>query len=336
MELVIEDSKTDADASKAAAQRLADQGVVGIIGAAASSNSLAVAEVTVAEGIPQCSGASTSPALTDLNDNGYVFRTVSSDAFQGAVLGKRIAEDGHGTVAILHIDDAYGNALASVTQAAFEAEGGTVTTKQSFVGDAIDESYDFQSDFDTLFAGNPDAVVLIGFPGNAGLFLQNWAALGGFDGQWYLTDGLRTEELINLVGASALEGFVGTAPLFGVGDNYDSFASAYQDMFNAAPGSYADTYYDCAALMILSIAKAGEAERAGVRDALSAVSAAPGTAIGPFDFADAANALDAGDDIDYAGASGPVDLDANGDVSGPVEIWKIEGGAIVQDSVVQP
>ena len=333
---MIEDSKTDADASKAAAQRLADQGVVGIIGAASSSNSLAVAEVTVAEGIPQCSGASTSPALTDLNDNGYVFRTVSSDAFQGAVLGKRIAEDGHGTVAILHIDDAYGNALASVTQAAFEAEGGTVTTKQSFVGDAVDESYDFQSDFDTLFAGNPDAVVLIGFPGNAGLFLQNWAALGGFDGQWYLTDGLRTEELINLVGASALEGFVGTAPLFGVGDNYDSFASAYQDMFNEAPGLFADTYYDCAALMILSIAKAGAAERAAVRDALSAVSAAPGSAIGPFDFADAANALDAGDDIDYAGASGPVDLDANGDVSGPVEIWKIEGGAIVQDSVVQP
>jgi len=37
-----------------------------------------------------------------------------------------------------------------------------------------------------------------------------------------------------------------------------------------------------------------------------------------------------GQDVNYEGCSGPVDLDENGDVTcGAVEVWQIQGGAFV-------
>ena len=35
-----------------------------------------------------------------------------------------------------------------------------------------------------------------------------------------------------------------------------------------------------------------------------------------------------GKDINYEGAAGTVDFDENGDVTGYIEIWKVEGGEI--------
>ena len=93
-----------------AARKLVDVDQVhALVGAAASSSSLAVAEsVTIPKGVPQISYASTSPLLTILPaDEGqdFLFRTVPSDALQGVVLAGVAVEQGYKNVAILYVNN---------------------------------------------------------------------------------------------------------------------------------------------------------------------------------------------------------------------------------------
>jgi ABC-type branched-subunit amino acid transport system substrate-binding protein len=63
---------------------------------------------------------------------------------------------------------------------------------------------------------------------------------------------------------------------------------------------------------------------------LRAISNAPGEEVGPGveGIARALALIAEGAEINYQGAAGPVDFDENGDVVGPIEIWKVEGGEI--------
>ena len=67
-----------------------------------------------------------------------------------------------------------------------------------------------------------------------------------------------------------------------------------------------------------------------IRDALRRVANPPGEAVGPGveGIARALALIAEVEDVNYEGASGPVDFDENGDVTGPIEVWKIEDGEI--------
>ena len=72
-------------------------------------------------------------------------------------------------------------------------------------------------------------------------------------------------------------------------------------------------------------------------DALREVANAPGEVVRPGEdgIRRAMELIAEGKDINYEGAAGSVDLDENGDViSGHIEVWKIEDGAIVSDRQV--
>jgi hypothetical protein len=55
----------------------------------------------------------------------------------------------------------------------------------------------------------------------------------------------------------------------------------------------------------------------------------PGTFIAPGQFDLAFRLISAGKPINYEGASGTVDFDAQGDVVAPIEIWRFSKGKIV-------
>ena len=74
--------------------------------------------------------------------------------------------------------------------------------------------------------------------------------------------------------------------------------------------------YDASFLMALAIEKAGAADRGKIGAALRAVANAPGEVIRPGEWKKAKALIAAGKDINYEGASGNVDFDANGDVGG--------------------
>ena len=122
------DTESDSETAAAEAGRLIEaEGVHAIVGPSSSANSLAVAEgVTGPARIPTLSPSATSPQLTNMKDNDFFFRAALSDAAQGPVLARVTRERGFGNVAVIYVDDAYGQGLA-------ESFGSTWTGKNATV-----------------------------------------------------------------------------------------------------------------------------------------------------------------------------------------------------------
>lgn len=86
--------------------------------------------------------------------------------------------------------------------------------------------------------------------------------------------------------------------------------------------------YDAAMLLLLAIVEAGGVDnRTRLRDALYDVSR-DGVAYGPAEIPEAIVALRNGVNIDYKGASGPVDFDLFGNVRSDFIVWKVQEGEL--------
>jgi ABC-type branched-subunit amino acid transport system substrate-binding protein len=134
MAVEVGDTQTTPQSGIDAAKKLISvEGADAIVGALSSGVSIPVAQsVTSQDGIPQISGASTSPVITGLDDNDYMFRTVPSDAFQGKALAEVVDADGLGNVATLYINNDYGEGLSDSFSSAFESLGGTVSAALAY------------------------------------------------------------------------------------------------------------------------------------------------------------------------------------------------------------
>ena len=139
--------------------RLLTENVDAIIGAASSSVTLTVIDKITAAGVVMFSPANTSTELTAYDDNGLYFRTAPPDVYQGDVLGQFVINDGNQSVAIMNLNDSYGNSLAAQAKATIEASGGEVVAE--IVYDPAAASFD--SEVDQLVAADADAVIVIGF-----------------------------------------------------------------------------------------------------------------------------------------------------------------------------
>jgi branched-chain amino acid transport system substrate-binding protein len=328
-----EDDQTDATAAVEGATKLVQTDQVDVLmGALASTNTIPVAEsVTVPNDVLQISPASTSPAITDLEDDGLVWRTPPSDAKQGVVMAQAIAEEigADATVNVGARNDAYGTALAGVFEASWAEGGGTIGQSVQWNPDAAT----FDTEAQQLARGNPDAWVVIDFPetfaklGPALARTRNWDP-----SKTFATDGLRDSSLPKEVGRQATEGMRGTAPVPPEGaEAAEAFARVFEE--RAKAGVERQTFdahaFDAVILAFLAAAAANSADPADVKQELQAVSGPPGD---PFTFeqlADAITALSNGEDIDYQGASGPIDWDENGDpTSATYELWRFENGEI--------
>ncbi|WP_200530749.1 ABC transporter substrate-binding protein [Halorubrum sp. LN27] len=131
----VEDTQTDPQAGISGANALVDAGYGAVVGPASSNVNLQVADqVYIPNGVVGISPSSTSPDVTDLDDNGYVFRTAPSDLLQGPAmaelaLGDMVGAESSGT---LYLNDAYGQSLEEQYVAAFEDNGGAIGERVSF------------------------------------------------------------------------------------------------------------------------------------------------------------------------------------------------------------
>ena len=150
----------DSAAATAAAEKMISDGVAAIMGADCSGVTGAIAtNVAVPNGVVMISPSATSPGLTDLNDNGYFFRTAPSDARGGQVLADITKDRKIKSVAITYTNNDYGKGLADVYAAAVKAHGIKVTT----VAAHEEGKGDYTAEVSTLAAAGGDAVAVIGY-----------------------------------------------------------------------------------------------------------------------------------------------------------------------------
>ena len=88
------DDGTTPEGGVNAARKLISKGADCILGALTSGSSIAIAQAaTVPAQVPQIGPNNSSPALTDLKDNGYYFRTMPSDTLQAPILARLIRQE---------------------------------------------------------------------------------------------------------------------------------------------------------------------------------------------------------------------------------------------------
>ena len=344
IEFFHEDSQTAAEpAQKAARKLIATDKVAVIIGSSSSGVIVPVAEsVTSPENVLMMSPGATSPFITDLpedKDKDFLFRTCPSDALQGAVMG-RLAAGLYKTASVMYVNNAYGQGLADQFRRTFVKHGGTVYTMIPH-GEAVAKSYaaDLRNAYARMYSTRPfrsgrsDVLCAFSYPEHAKVYIKE--AIDIYNAKHFLfCDGTKSEELAAAVGPEKLEGMMGTAPGAPAGEASLKFNTDYTARFGELPTSpfIANTYDAMAVIGLAAVAaeaKGLEPTSKNIRDLLREVANPPGAFIGPGEFEKAFAELKAGKPINYEGASGSVDFDANGDVLAPIEIWQFQNGKIV-------
>ncbi|MBS3756927.1 MAG: ABC transporter substrate-binding protein [Desulfobacterales bacterium] len=329
------DTQTKPQAGIDAAQKLVSiHNVSGIVGALSSGVTIPVAQsVTKSAGVPQISPASTSPVITGLADNDFLFRSVPSDAFQGVALAQLVTEAGYSNVAVLYINNDYGEGLAQSFDKAFSEKDGNVSASLAYEpGNAS-----YRGELSKASGQGAEALIMIGYPENGTTILRQ-ALEEGYFKEFIYTDGLKAPEIIDAIGAEYLNGSFGIAPQ-AMSDSAaaQTYLDAYKAMFGQVPPKpYIDTAYDAAFVLALAVEKAGTTDSKATRDALRDVANPPGTKILPGQWAKAVKLLEKGKDIDYVGASGSINFDQAGDVSGTFAKWMITDGKIETVKVFEP
>jgi ABC-type branched-subunit amino acid transport system substrate-binding protein len=333
--LVTEDNCGGADqqcAVQAARKMVESDGASCIAGAWASADTIPTAEsVAIPEQVVLISPASTSDEITGLDDDGLVSRTSPPDSFQGPTLSEFLVEKALGkaegaTVNVGARNDAYGTGLADTFSAAWEAAGGEIG--EEVVYDVKLPNYDTEAE--QLVSGNPDGLVIVDFP-------ETYNKVGpalvraGFDPKTtFVTDGLISGDLAESAGADAVNGLRGTAP--GVPDG-DPSEEAFDALYTEAEPADVERQtfdaqnFDAVMLCYLAAVAAGSTEGADMAEHVVDISAPPGDAYTFEELPEAIEALQNGDDIDYQGASGPIDMDENGDATaGVYDIYEFTDG----------
>lgn len=336
VELVKGDDATSPQQGVTEAQRLVDvEGVNAIVGALASGVTLQVAETVAGpNGVVMISPASTSPGLTDANDDDFLFRTTISDAAQGIVLANLAVDEEITSVCTLYVNSPYGKGLSNAFTAAFEDQGGTVTAEVPHEQSQTTYASELGK------CGDAEALAAIAYPQSATTFLRE-AKEGNMFDKYLFVDGTKDPDMFTELTYAAFDAQRGTAPSSLPTDSATSFAERYQEAYGELPPKpFIKEAYDATYIIALAAQKAGSNDGTAIRDALRDVSNAPGTVIepGPEGWAAALTALEAGEDINYEGATGPEEMDDNGDpLVGAVEWWHVDaaGSTLTTDKTFE-
>ncbi len=340
--LVTEDSQTDPAAGGAAMTKLAEvDRVAGVVGAFGSSVSGAAVGIAAQNKVMLISPGSTSPVFTDQakngDFNGYWARTAPPDTYQAQALAALAQKRGFKNVSTVAINNDYGVAFEQQFVGAFEKSGGKILTKDKPV------RYDpkaatLDSEAAAAFANNPDAVAAVLYPETGSILLQAAYKQGLSEGVTVLlTDGVYSEDFVEQVGKTPdgkfiLEGALGTVP-GADGEALEAFTTKWNEKTGKDVTAFVPHSWDATVLLMLAAEAAKANTGEGIQSKLREVANAPGTEVS--DPCEAIALIRNGEDINYQGASGNVDIDENGDVVGSYDVWtvKADGTTEVIDKV---
>lgn len=127
----IGDTQTDPSAGINVATDLVNAGYPAVVGPLSSGVNMNVCkEVFIPNSVVGCSPSSTSPDVTDLEDDDYIFRTAPADNIQGPVMAKVATENLNAeTASVMYVNNSYGQKLSKFFTDAFE---GTVNENIAF------------------------------------------------------------------------------------------------------------------------------------------------------------------------------------------------------------
>lgn len=309
-ELLAEDDAADPKQGTAAAQKLVDAKVNGVIGHLNSGTSIPASKIYSDAGIPQISPSATNPKYTR---NGYktTFRVVADDVHLGGTLGKYAVTTLKGkSIAVIDDRTAYGQGVADEFEKGVKGAGGGIAGREF----TTDKATDFTAILTTLKAKKPDVVFFGGMDAVAGPILRQMKQLG-IEAKLMGGDGICTGELPKLAAGTMGDGQVVCAEAGGVEGagkkGMEDFKVAFKKKFNADVQIYAPYVYDAVNVMVAAMVKAGSADPAKYLPVL-------------------------GKTEGFKGVTGTIAFDAKGDIkNGALTLYTYKAGNREQIAVVR-
>lgn len=340
------------DRAKELATWLMDQLQVPAILSGNSAQTLSIATITVPRSVLLISSSATSPELTSVLDSnngsvGLVWRTAASDTGQGKVIADLLSGQGKTRIAILYVDDPYGQGLRQVLQDRFGQGGRTVNSFQYTRGGDITTAVNAAASLNPA----PQATVLIGFSEDVSRILQQAQTkptLQRASGhEWFLTDSAKSPASFVGVTVSEIANSYGTAPAQGAGLAFASFRDRYLAKYGINPSDYGFTghTYDATYLLALATAFAAGPDGtraitgAGMAEGLTRLSTGASISLSPDKFTPAKTSLQSGTSIDVEGTSGKLNFNpTTGEAPSPVERWQVsaDGTSFITVDTFEP
>lgn len=309
-ELLAEDDGGDPKQGTAAAQKLVDSKVVGVVGHLNSGTSIPASKIYSDAGIPQISPSATNPKYTR---QGFktTFRMVADDVHLGGTLGKYAAKELKGkSIAVIDDRTAYGQGVADEFEKGVKAAGGK-TVAREFTND---KATDFTAILTNLKAKKPDIVFFGGMDAVAGPMIRQMKQLG-IKAKFMGGDGICSGELPKLSGGAMDDGQVVCAEAGGVEGEQkkgmEDFKARFKTKFNTDVQIYAPYVYDALNVMVAAMEKAGSSDPAKYLPVLAKTAG-------------------------YKGVTGNISFDEKGDVkNGALTMFTYKGGNREQIAVVR-
>jgi len=254
--LVPEDDGGDPKEATAAAQKLVDAKVNGVVGHETSGTSIPAAKIYNDAGIPQIAPSTTSPKYTQLGYN-TAFRNVANDVQLGRALG-RYAVKTMGVKRVAVIDDrtAYGQGLVTEFTKSLGQQGMTPVAREF----TNDKATDFAAILTRIRAANPDLVFFGGMNAVAGPMLRQMKQLG-INARMMGGDGICSDEMQPLSGNTMTDGQVVCAEAGGVEEKgkagMDKFRADYKKRYGIDVQIIAPYSYDAVLAIASAMDKAG-------------------------------------------------------------------------------
>ncbi len=295
------DSGTDPNVASATVDKYLTGDHNAIIGAAASGVSLSIVDKVQSSEVAMCSGSNTSASFSSTDFDPYYSRTAPSDNLQGPALAGVMVDDGWADVAVVWRSDDYGVGFGTLLVAELEAAGANVL---------LGNGYDFaQTSFADVaaevVASGAEALAMITFDEGGQLLLDLEGA--GYAGAIYVADGFKDSVGSDQLGGKVelLDGIKGTAPSASPANGESTFPARLESAFPGTATIFSAQKYDCLMVTVLAAQAAQSADPAVFVGEISNVTKG-GEKCSLFE--DCFNLLSEGIDIDYDGASGPLDF----------------------------
>jgi branched-chain amino acid transport system substrate-binding protein len=308
-ELLAEDDAGDPKQGTAAAQKLVDAKVNGVIGHLNSGTTIPASSIYNAAGVPQVSPSATNPKYTQ---QGFktAFRVVAHDGQLGGTLGRYAVKEVKAKNIVI-IDDrtAYGQGVADEFEKAVKAAKGSVVGREF----TNDKATDFNAILTKLKGKKPDLVFFGGMDAVAGPLMRQMKQLG-ISAKFMGGDGICSEELVKLAGDAMADGQVVCAEAGGVTKEKAAGMDAFKARFKKEMGSdvqiYAPYVYDAVMTMASAMQKANSADPKKYLPELAKIS--------------------------YDGVTGKIQFDAKGDIKdGALTLYTYKAGKRSQMMVVR-
>lgn len=309
-ELLAEDDAADPKQGTAAAQKLVDSKVNGVIGHLNSGTSIPASKIYSDAGIPQISPSATNPRFTR---QGYktTFRVVADDVHLGGTLGRYAVEQLKGkSIAVIDDRTAYGQGVADEFEKGVKSKGGKIVGREF----TNDKATDFTAILTSLKAKNPDVVFFGGMDAVAGPMMRQMKQLG-INAKFVGGDGICSSELPKLAAGAMADGQVVCAEAGGVEGaakkSMEDFGKRFKAEYGGDVQVYAPYVYDAVMVMVDAMVKAGSADPAKYLPALAKTSG-------------------------FKGVTGTIAFDEKGDIkNGALTLYTYKGGKRDQIAVVR-